>query len=704
MKATEARLLDFLKRAPQLTIPIYQRTYSWTLRECGQLWEDILRAGRAQDVAAHFIGSVVYIEKSLYQVMGPTPLLVIDGQQRLTTVSLLLAALARHLDGEPVVGFSARKIRNYYLLNPEEEGEGGFKLLLTQADKDSVLAVVQGKPLPSNPSLRVRENFEFFDTQISTLGETDLMALCQGISKLLIVDIALSKDQDNPQLIFESMNSTGLDLSQADLIRNFVLMALDHKHQTELYNDHWRPMELAFGQEAYTTHFDAFVRHYLTLKTGDIPNVRAVYDAFKAYAGAGRVAAEGVDALLADLHTFAGHYCCIALGQERDRDLAAAFSDLREMRVDVAYPFLLELYHDMMLGLLPPKDLVRMVRLIESYVFRRAVCGIPTNSLGKTFASMARALRENRSLESVTAYLLLSPSYRRFPRDDEFMRELRSRDVYNFPRRTYLLRRLENHGRKEPVPVDEYTIEHIMPQSISVSPQWRAELGPDWERVHETWLHTLGNLTLTGYNSQYSNRPFVEKQEIIGGFKESPLRLNKGLGSLAAWNEAAISERAHRLANVAVEVWSLPSLPEETLAVYRARPERSRQASGYTLADHPNLAVGQPMQSLFESLRKELLALDPCVSEDFLKLYITYKAESYFVNVVPQSKRLVLNLNMPYGELRDPDGRARDVTNIGHWGRGDVEVTLSSDDGMPYVLGLVRQALERQLRTPDVEA
>src|SRR6266567_2418119 len=165
MKATEARLLDFLKRAPQLTIPIYQRTYSWTPRECGQLWEDILRAGRGEDVAAHFIGSIVYIEKSLYQVMGPTPLLVIDGQQRLTTASLLLAALARHLVGEPVAGFSARKIRNYYLLNPEEEGEGGFKLLLTQTDKDTLLAVVQGKAMPPNPSLRVRENFEFFDAK-----------------------------------------------------------------------------------------------------------------------------------------------------------------------------------------------------------------------------------------------------------------------------------------------------------------------------------------------------------------------------------------------------------------------------------------------------------------------------------------------------------------------------------------------------------
>jgi predicted transport protein len=222
--------------------------------------------------------------------------------------------------------------------------------------------------------------------------------------------------------------------------------------------------------------------------------------------------------------------------------------------------------------------------------------------------------------------------------------------------------------------------------------------------VHETWLHTLGNLTLTGYNSEYSNRPFVEKRDITGGFRESPLRLNKGFGALDVWNEAAITERAERLARVAVEVWALPSLPEETLAAHRERPARSAPTGGYTVEDHPYIAFGQPMQPVFEALRKELLALDPCVSEDFLKLYVSYKAESYFVNVIPQSKRLVLNLNMPFHELRDPEGRARDVTNVGHWGRGDVEVTLNSHDDMPYVLGLVRQAFERQMRNGDAEA
>jgi len=251
MKATEAKLLAFLQKSPQFIIPIYQRTYSWTEQECRQLWNDILRAGHNKEIAAHFIGSVVYIEKGLYQVSSQSPLLVIDGQQRLTTISLLLEALARHIQGpEPVDGFSAKKIRNYYLLNPLEEGDRGFKLLLTQTDKDTLLALVQQTELPKEYSIRVQENFEFFEKQIADC-QNDLVPLCNGIAKLVIVDIALSRDQDNPQLIFESMNSTGRELSQADLIRNFILMGLEPAHQTQLYESYWRPMEQEFGQEAY---------------------------------------------------------------------------------------------------------------------------------------------------------------------------------------------------------------------------------------------------------------------------------------------------------------------------------------------------------------------------------------------------------------------------------------------------------------------
>ena len=616
---------------------------------------------------------------------------------------LILEALARRVgDREPLDGFSAKKIRSYYLLNPLEEGERRFKLLLTQTDKQSLLALMQQKPQPAEPSLRITENFTFFEEWVQAAG-ADLTPLCKGLAKLMIVDIALSRDQDNPQLIFESMNSTGRELSQADLIRNFILMGLDTVQQTRLYEEHWRPMEVAFGQEAYGTHFDSFMRHYLTLKTGGaIPNVRAVYEAFKGHARLPEVKAAGVDALVADIHVYAGYYCAMALDKEPDKDLGAAFQDLRALKVDVAFPFLLELYDDHTQGRIPTEDFVRAVRLVEAYVFRRAVCAIPTNSLNKTFATFGRVLQKDRYIESIQAHLLALSSYRRFPGDEECKREISVRDLYNFPRRSYWLRRLENHGRKERVPVDEYTIEHILPQNENLSATWREALGPEWKRVQETWLHTLGNLTLTGYNAEYSDLPFGEKRDMKGGFKESPLRLNEGLGALNTWNEATIKMRAKRLAEQAVQVWvPPPALPPEVLEAYHPKAEGP---AGYTLDDHLYLAEDSPMRPLFETFRKEVMALDSCVSEEMLKLYVAYKAETNFVDVVPQKSRLRLLLNLHFHELHDPRGLAKDVTNLGRWGNGDVEVFLSTPDELPYVMGLVRQAFEKQMGNGEAEA
>jgi uncharacterized protein with ParB-like and HNH nuclease domain/predicted transport protein len=698
VKAKEANLLLFLKASPQFVIPIYQRTYSWSAKECRQLWHDVMSAGRDKAIESHFVGSVVYIEQGIFQVTSQSPLMVIDGQQRLTTVSLLLEALARRLgETEPVDGLSAVKIRSYYLQNPLESGDRRFKLLLTQSDRDTFTSLVRQQGPPDAPSLRVLENFAFFEKQLNGLGD-DLEPLWNGLRKLVVVDVALTRGQDNPQLIFESMNSTGRALSQADLIRNFVLMGLERDHQATLYNDHWHPMEQTFGQESYGLHFDRFMRDYLTVKTGEIPNIKAVYEEFKKYAS-GSGATHGIDALISEVHTFARYYCAMALGREGDPALARTFQRFRELNVDVAYPFLLELYRDYAAGDLAHREFIGLVELVESYVFRRAICAIPTNSLNKTFATLSRAIRRDRYVESVRAAFQLLPSYRRFPSDDEFRREFAIRDVYHLRGRGYWLRRMENHDRKEPVPVDEYTVEHIMPQNENLSAAWRADLGPDWKRVQATKLHTLGNLTLTGYNSEYSDRPFREKRDMPGGFRESPLRLNAGLGAIEVWNEAAIDDRAAGLAAKAASVWAAPGLPADVLADYRTTSMRT-EAAVYTLNDHPYLAAGGTTRKLFDALRDEVLALDPCVYQDIRKVRVAFKAEQNIVDVVPQATRLVLTVNVPFHELSDPKGMVRDVTNIEHWGVGPVEVRLDSLDDLPYIIGLVRQALERQLGGP----
>jgi len=694
MKATEAKLLEFLRKSPQFVIPIYQRTYSWTESECRQLWDDIVRCGKDDRIVVHFIGSIVYIESGLSQVSLQAPLLVIDGQQRLTTVSLLLAALAEAIgEDEPFEGFTARKIRNYFLLNTEEKGDRHFKLLLSQTDKASLTAIAGQKELPKDRSLRVTENYRLFKTWLAH-GKTDLATICKGIAKLVIVDIALNRAQDNPQLIFESMNSTGKELSQADLIRNFILMGLEPDLQTRLYEHYWRPMEEDFGQEAYNEAFDGFMRRYLTMKTGRVPKQAEVYDVFKVFARMAEAAAEegqSVESLVADVRKHAGYFCAMTLGKEQDPALRQAFDDLKELRAEPAYPFLMEVYRHYAEGLLTAPDFVEIVRLVEAYVFRRLICVIPANSLSKTFATFARRIDHARYLESVEAQLQLMRSYRRFPTDEEFERAIQRRDVYNFRSRNYLLRRLENHGKKERIAVENYTIEHILPQNPNLNDTWRSDLGAEWKKIQNTWLHTLGNLTLTGYNSEYSDRSFAEKRDHEKGFAKSPLALNEGLGAVPRWNEDAIKQRAVTLAERASKVWRSRFLEDSVLALH--------QANGSNPLDRPpdhQPAIESPeILSLLAVLKTAILGIDPAMAVKQFKHMLAFRKRRRIVCVIPQRRKLKLVLNLRFDEVDDPHGLCQDLTGVGHWGTGDVGVVLNKDADCEKVLPLVQQAYDK---------
>jgi uncharacterized protein with ParB-like and HNH nuclease domain/predicted transport protein len=692
MKAQDLQFTQLIQGAKQFIIPIFQRTYSWERSHCEQLWSDIVRVGNHSQLDSHFIGSAVYIPEQETSA-AITRWLVIDGQQRITTITLLLLAFMRRLKAENLcTPVSAAEVEDYYLRNRYGKGEQTYKILLTKTDKDTLISLMDEKKTPERASQRILENFSYFTEKISV---ANLDVVYTGIQKLMIVDVRLQQGLDNPQMIFESMNSTGKALTQADLIRNFVLMGLPHEQQTILYNDYWQPMEALFGAESYNSHFDEFMRFFLVIHTGNYRIKKdEVYAEFKIYARKFEVGA-----LLKNLLEFAGYYCCLALGKEKDSELGPIFKDIRELRADVCYPLLMEVYKDYSSVLITKPEFIEIVQLVESYVFRRAVCDIPTNSMRQTFATFSRKIKKDRYSESVKAAFMLLPSYRRFPDDDEFKRQLKIRNLYAFNRRGYWLRRFENFGRKERVVVQDYTIEHIMPQNENLSDAWKKELGDNWERIHEQYLHSLGNLTLTGYNSEYSDRPFSEKRDITGGFKQSPLKLNEGLGTCEKWNEEAINGRANKLSEKAIVIWKAPALEQEILAVYRE--SKSSTATTYTVDSHPHLAGG-PMRGLFDSFRAAVLALDECVREEFLKLYVAYKAETNFVDVVPQAKRLRLSLNIDFAEINDPRGICKDVSNLGRWGNGNVEVGLEHHKDLPYVVGIVRQALERQLEAEDL--
>lgn len=688
MKASSANLLTVIKGPKQFVIPIYQRTYSWQLAQCDKLLKDIIRISKNDNLQGHFLGSIVYFQEDIHTISDVPKLLVIDGQQRLTTVSLLILALAHFLKNNPVeLDTNANKLFNYYLLNSDEDNDLRYKLMLTRGDKQSYINLLNEIPQEDTMN-RVTENYKFFASRIN---EENVKVIYNGVLRLFIVDVALEKDKDNPQLIFESMNSTGLDLSQADLIRNYVLMGQEIDLQTKLYENYWFPMEQTFGNE-YSTRFDGFMRDYLSVKTGKIPRIGEVYEEFKLYINSDR-ASESIEENVKDTFNFANHYSKIVLRKEMDKDLQEMFSNILKLKVDVAYPFILPVYNDYVHGLVSKDDFISILKLVESYVFRRAICGIPTNSLNKTFGNLYKSVNTENYLESVQASFQLLDSYKRFPDDTEFEKEIISKDVYNFRSRNYLLSKLENFKRKEFVNVDEYTIEHILPQNQNLSEEWQNMLGEEWQDIQKKYLHTLGNLTLTGYNSEMSDHPFARKKSIEGGFDDSPLRLNTYLRTASQWTPLEIGERAGELSQKATFIWDSPKLSSEILERYLQKDEK--EIVSYNL-NHFGYLEGEILE-LYESLKKRILNIDSSVKEEIKKLYIAFKSSTNFVDIEPQKSKLRLMLNMKFDEINDPLNLAKDVTGLGRWGNGDVEVGISNINEIDDVMDLIQQAFDVQV-------
>ena len=622
MKATEVPVTKFLQKTQQFLIPIYQRTYSWTEKQCEQLWDDIVKAATS-DTPSHFLGSVVYVEEGLYQVSDVQQLLVIDGQQRLTTLTLLFAAFAKAVDEKGSSETTAKKIENYFLFNNEEAGEKRYKLILTQGDRDTLRAIIEGRPVPEKHSKNLVSNFEYLQKNIAK-SKLDLDTIYRGISKLVIVDISLDPNNDKPQLIFESLNSTGLALSQTDLIRNYILMGLERNEQERIYTDYWHPMEENFGD---SQEFDDFIRDYLTIKTGQIPNIRDVYTSFKEYAPG-----QPVEKLVSDLRYFAEFYTRLIFENEKDAELNLMIHNINALKSNVAYPFLLEVYVDHDRSIISRDELLDIFGMVESYIFRRAICDIPTNSLNKTFADLADQIDKTRYVESLKAEFCLMGSYRRFPTDREFKDSLVSKDVYNTSRiRKHLLGRLENHNRKERVNIDEYTIEHIMPQNKNLSQKWKDELGPDWEEIREKCLHTIGNLTLTGYNSELSDRSFIEKRDMDGGFVDSPIRLNSDLARLEKWGRVDILERADVLASKSVEVWRYPHTPQDILEKYSAMDEEDEEDEDPSLKWESKLEMAsEQVRYNIDNLVSQICQKFDCIAEPrswYLRFYVRKPTE-----------------------------------------------------------------------------
>lgn len=566
LQAGETTLNKLLNTSRQFIVPIFQRNYSWQKSQYEQLWFDILRASKFKEKQNHFIGSIVYIDMGT-PAGRPQQLLLIDGQQRLTTISILLCAIKDYVQKFNLETklINLAKIKNQFLYNSDEIDEDKYKLLLNVQDKETYIKLIDNTIFTVNkPATNIIKCYEFFYERIEDFikeyGQID--EIYAGIFKLSLVSISLDKDSDNPQMIFESMNSTGKDLSQTDLLRNYLLMDLTPEKQTRLYKTYWKPMEELFGEDIYkndVNKFDYFIRDFLTLKsdTGYICKINNVYENFKRYYLDNNCEKFAV---LKDLFTYAKYYACIDLLQENDDELKLYWQEFKKLDSHVVYPFLLKLYDDYSRQILIKEDFKKILQVVISYLWRRAICEIPTNSLSKTFATLYQAVDKDDYVNSVIKAFVFKSSYKRFPSDYEVREKLQTKDIYHFRLRKYLLEALENYYHKEPIDLNtaNYTIEHIMPQNIEHNLLWQQMLGEDWQEVHSLYLHTLGNLTITGYNAEMSNKSFGEKVNGESGFKHSHLKLNESIAQCDVWNKKAIQRRTNILTDIILKIWKYP--------------------------------------------------------------------------------------------------------------------------------------------------
>ena len=565
MKANEQNLMMFLSLPnTRFVIPVYQRNYDWKKEQCKQLLDDILECGRNDQISAHFLGSIVYIQGGVFAAARNT-LTIIDGQQRLTTITLLLIViykLAQQLGQQDI----AEKVYLLYLVN--QFLKKTLKLELTDSDDEVLRFIIDTADIEEYRDYsRLLENYAYLRSRVSGM---DLDIVLEGLNKLMFVEISLNRDNDDPQRIFESLNSTGLALSQADLIRNYILMGLEPEDQRRVYAEYWQPIERLAKEEATNkSSISNFIRDYLTIKNKRIPNEQKVYQEFKNTFEWQDLAE--LEPELQKLKKYVTYYNkLLNINKERNPDIRQQLKNINRLKVNVSYPFLLQLYDDFTEKILSRQEFVEVLSLVESFVWRRAIVQVPTNQLNTIFMRLYEDIDTDDYVNSLAQALAKKKRNRRFPTDREIQETLKEREVYNLRNIDFLLENLENFQNNEPVRIEDnpkITIEHIFPQNPAE--EWREEVSAEeYEKLGEVYLHTLGNLTLSGNNGSLGNKIFREKRDLPEkGYRDSRLYLNRYLSALDTWGVSQLKERNDILAERFLQIWPYPNVHVENVHV-----------------------------------------------------------------------------------------------------------------------------------------
>lgn len=661
MQADAIPLLTLLYNQTQFVIPVFQRDYSWTEAQCQKLLDDVLRVAAAADGAAHFIGSVVYTQGGGHA--GFPQWMVIDGQQRLTTCTVLLATLRIRLGQQAAMLMPAdapEAITAQYLVNQfAPQPTLRAKLALRGEDNECLASLLLGIPTPERPHNRVLANATFF---AQALDRCDPVQVLCGLRRLRIVSVVLDPTQDNPQLIFESLNSTGLSLTQADLVRNYVLMGHAEPRQTEWYQTYWRPLEQTFGPH-YRDAFDGFLRDFLTLELRPPKPLKldTVYREFRTWYPAALNAPAEADAAVNKLQRllrFGRYYCQFMFGPMAIAAVEESLARLRKL-VDVASPTVMVLLERHAYDrTLTDEDLVDALNVLESYVLRRSVVGAETRSGGTIFSGLAQRIEVDSPLNRMKAALARMSRAAEFPSDAAFLQALQTQDLYGRRNCFYLLERLTNHGR-ERTQLHRLSIEHVLPQTPNLAPEWQAMLGEQWQAVQSQWLHKLGNLSLTAWNPEFQARPFLEKRDFpVGGYAISQVWLNQSLATLDRWDAGTISARGEMLARRALDVWR----PLTVAAFWLKQAELDdahEQAANYRLDAIPWSNDAVPF---FEILRATLLARGAEVVELPQARSVVYRAPDWFAELIPRAHGMDLRLAADAQDLQTLCAEVEDAT------------------------------------------
>ena len=556
MKASERKITKLFSESDTVfSIPVYQRDYNWQEKQCQRLFKDILQTGKNEKVSSYFLGSIVYIHDGIYGV-GEKEFHVIDGQQRMTTLTLLFLAIYFKLKGT-ILAKDADKIYNQYVVNPYSEKEIKLKLLPPEENLYILNKISHNKfnELEAFQDRNMLKNYLFFEKELENLSFDDMKHLSNGIEKLIYIDIALEKGKDDPQKIFESLNSTGLDLSQGDLIRNYILMDLERGEQNRIYKEIWIPIEnnckVSDGSEI-TSYVSDFIRDYLTLKTEKISSKPKVFETFKAYYE------KENDEKLEDMKKYSEAYSYIIKPiLEKDKDIQRELDYLKSLDKTVINTFLIGILKDYKDNILEKDELVNMLILLQSYLWRRYITEKPTNALNKIFQGMyGKISRSGNYYENLVDGLMAED----FPTDEELESALKLKNVYKDKEKlNYVFKKLENYNHNELIDFEneKITIEHIFPQKPNKT--WKENYSDNELEQMISFKDTISNLTLTGSNSNLSNKAFHEKRDDeVHGYRNSKLYMNKYLGRLEEWNLLSMEARFESLYDDIIKIWKRP--------------------------------------------------------------------------------------------------------------------------------------------------